>query len=46
MFSPWVRYPVAAAVAAFFVYQVRKPSSVFGRVMTSATNASHSKMTD
>ncbi|HEY2821897.1 MAG TPA: class I SAM-dependent methyltransferase [Candidatus Acidoferrum sp.] len=46
MFSPWVRYPIAAAFAAFVMYQVRKPSSVFGRVMTSAMNASHSKMTD
>jgi ubiquinone/menaquinone biosynthesis C-methylase UbiE len=46
MFSPWVRYPIAAAFAAFVMYQVRKPSSVLGRVMTTAMNASHSKMTD
>jgi ubiquinone/menaquinone biosynthesis C-methylase UbiE len=46
MLSPWVRYSIAGAFTAFLVYQVRKPSSVFGRVMTSAMNASHSKMTD
>jgi ubiquinone/menaquinone biosynthesis C-methylase UbiE len=46
MFSPWVRYPIAAAFLAFVRYQVRKPSSGLGRVMTSAMNASHSQMTD
>ena len=46
MFSPWVRYPVAVAFAAFVMYQVRKPSRVLGRVMTSTMNESHSKMTD
>jgi SAM-dependent methyltransferase len=46
MLPLWVRYSIAAAFTAFVVYQVRKPSTVFGRVMTSAMNASHSAMTD
>lgn len=46
MFSPWVRYPIAVAFAAFVMYQVRKPSSGLGRVITSVMNASHSRMTD
>jgi ubiquinone/menaquinone biosynthesis C-methylase UbiE len=46
MFSPWVRYPIAAAFVAYVMYQVRKPSSVFGRAVAAAMNESHSKMTD
>lgn len=46
MLSPWLRYPLAAAFVAFLMYQVRKPSRVFGRVLTTTMNASHSKMTD
>jgi SAM-dependent methyltransferase len=46
MFSPWVRYPIAAAFVALVMYEVRKPSSVFGRLIASAMNASHSTMTD
>ena len=46
MLSPWIRFPLAAAFAGFVAYQVRKPSSTFGRVMTSVMNESHSKMTD
>jgi ubiquinone/menaquinone biosynthesis C-methylase UbiE len=41
-----VSYPIAAAFAALVMYEVRKPSRVFGRFMASTMNASHSAMTD
>ena len=46
MFSPWVGYPVTVAFVAYVMYQVRKPSSGFGRVIASTMNASHSTMTN
>src|SRR6201999_3552321 len=46
LISVGVRFPIAAVFAGFVAYKVRKPSSVFGRLMTSAMNTSHSKMTD
>lgn len=46
MLSPWIRFPLAVVFAGFVAYQVRKPSSVFGRVMTSTMNESHSRLTD
>jgi cyclopropane fatty-acyl-phospholipid synthase-like methyltransferase len=46
MLSLWVRYSIAAAFMAFLMYQVRKPSRIFGRVVASTMNASHSRMTD
>jgi ubiquinone/menaquinone biosynthesis C-methylase UbiE len=46
MFSPWVRCSVAIAFVALVMYEVRRPSRLFGRVMASAMNESHSAMTD
>jgi ubiquinone/menaquinone biosynthesis C-methylase UbiE len=46
MLSLWVRYSIAAAFMAFLMYQVRKPSRIFGRVVASTMNASHSRMTN
>ncbi len=46
MIPQWVRLIIVAAFAAYVMYQVRKPSRGLGRVMASAMNESHSKMTD
>lgn len=46
LISPWIRYPLAAAFVAAVMYQVRRPSGIFGRAMAATMNASHSKMTD